>query len=56
MRFIKRIILSCILLYTYDLLAIYVNMIIPINLLTVFIVSLLGIPGFFMLVFFKVFL
>lgn len=56
MKLIKRIILSFILIYTYDLLAIYVNLSIPINMLTIFFVSILGVPGFIMLVLYKTFL
>lgn len=56
MNLIKRIILSFIIIYTYDLLAVYVNLVIPINLISIAIVSLLGVPGFLMLIIFKMFL
>lgn len=56
MKFIKRLILSFVLLYTYNLLAIYVNLVIPINIITLAMVTLLGIPGFVILVIYKTFL
>lgn len=56
MKFIKKIIMSCLLLYTYNLLAIYVNLVVPINLLTILFISLFDIPGFLILVFFKTFI
>ena len=54
-KIIKRFIMSSILIYSYNLLAANLNMIVPINLITLLIVSFLGIPGFFMLVFFRIF-
>ena len=56
MKYLKRLIMSIILLYTYNLLAVNVNMIIPINLTTICSVSFLGIPGFFVLVLFRTFM
>lgn len=56
MKVLKRLILSFVLLYTYNLLAIYVNLIIPINIITIGLVTILGIPGFIMLVVYKMFL
>lgn len=56
MKYIKRLIMSFILLYTYNLLAIYVNLVIPINFITLFLVTLLGTPGFIVLVIYKLFL
>ncbi|MDO4995643.1 MAG: pro-sigmaK processing inhibitor BofA family protein [Bacilli bacterium] len=53
MKLLKRIVLSFVLLYTYNLLAIYVNLIIPINIITVALVTFLGIPGFIVLVIYK---
>ena len=45
----KRIIFSIILLYTYNLIGISINLIIPINIVTILIVSLFDIPGFLLL-------
>ena len=56
MKYIKRIILSFILLYTYNLLAVNINMVIPLNLITILVITFLGIPGFISLVFFQLFL
>lgn len=56
MEILKRIILSCIILYTYNLLAINVNMMIPINVISILIVTLLGVPGFILIVLFKAFM
>ena len=56
MKYIKRIIMSCLLLYTYNLLAVSVNLTLPINPITILGISFLGFPGFFILVFFKTFM
>lgn len=55
-KYIRRIITSFILIYTYNLLAVTVNLMIPMNFATLGIISILGIPGFFMLVMFKTFM
>lgn len=55
-KFVKRIIMSFVLLYTYNLLAVSVNLTIPMNVITILVTSFLGIPGFFMLVFYKTFM
>jgi pro-sigmaK processing inhibitor BofA len=47
---IKKVILSFIILYTYNLIAVSFNMIIPINVFTVSILSLLDAPGLFLMV------
>lgn len=55
-RLLKKIILSAFLLYGYNLIAVNFNLIIPINIFTVGIVSLLGIPSMMALILFKVFI
>lgn len=55
-RFIKKVILSALVLYTYNLLAVNVGLMIPFNLITLSVITFLGVPGFFMLVLFKVFM
>lgn len=55
-KLMKRIILSAFLLYGYNLIAVNFNMIIPINVYTVGLVSILGIPSVFALILFKVFI
>ena len=52
-RIIKRFILSCLVLYTYNLLAVNINLMIPLNFFSIAIVYFLGVPGFFVLVLFK---
>lgn len=53
-RIVKRFILSCLVLYTYNLLAVSLNLMIPLNFFSIAIIYILGIPGFFILVLFKV--
>ncbi|MBQ8132044.1 MAG: pro-sigmaK processing inhibitor BofA family protein [Bacilli bacterium] len=55
-RLIKRIILSCLVLYTYNLLAVSINMVIPINIFTIGTISFLGVPGFFVMIILKAFM
>ena len=55
-RLLKKIILSAFLLYGYNLIAVNFNLIIPINVFTIGIVSLLGIPSMMALILFKVFI
>jgi len=47
---LKKIILSFILLYTYNLIAVSFNLIIPINIFTIIILSFLDAPGLILLV------
>jgi len=54
LKIIKKLILCCLMLYTYNLLAVNINMMIPFNFLNIIIIYLLGVPGFFALIFFKV--
>lgn len=51
---IKRIILSFIVLYGYNLIAVNFNMVIPINLITIGIITLFGAPSLLALVLLKV--
>lgn len=55
-KIIKRIILSVIILYGYNLIASRFNLIIPINLMTVGLISILGFPILFVFVLLKVIL
>ena len=53
---LKKVIFAIVLLYTYNLIAVSYNLIIPINIFTIGIVSLLDIPGMFtLLAIFKIF-
>lgn len=48
--FIKKITLAFIILYTYNLIAISFNMIIPINFFTIILLTFLDAPGLMLLV------
>ena len=50
LRFIKKVIMSAFLLYGYNLIASPLGCIIPINFVTVGILSILGIPSLFSLI------
>ena len=56
MDFLKRIIFSTFLLYGYNLIAVNFNLIVPINLINIFILTFLGAPGLLALVLFKLFI
>ena len=47
---LKKIILGFIILYGYNMIAVQFNMVMPINVLTVLLVSFLGFPALFALV------
>lgn len=47
---LKKIILGFIILYGYNMIAVQFNMVMPINILTVLLVSFLGFPALFALV------
>ena len=51
-KLIKRIIVSLLLLYGFNLISINFNLMIPINYITTFIVSIFGGTGLFLLVLF----
>ncbi len=53
--FIKSFIFSSFLLYGYNLIAVNFNLIIPINIINILFITLLGAPGLFALVMFKLF-
>lgn len=48
---IKKVILSAFILYGFNMIASPLNVIVPINIITVLIITLLGMPGLFGLVF-----
>lgn len=52
-KILKKVIFAVLLIYAYNKLAFPLNLIIPINILTVLIVSLFGIPAILMLVLFS---
>ena len=51
LKIIKKIIFSTFLLYGYNILATPLNILIPINLFNIGIISILGIPALFSLIF-----
>lgn len=53
-RIVKNIVLGAFVLYGYNLIAVNFNMMIPINYITLIIVSILGAPGLIVLILFKV--
>lgn len=50
-KVLKKIVFSCFLLYGYNLLAAPLNLIIPINIINIILLSLLGFPALFGLIF-----
>lgn len=42
---VKRFVLAALLIYSFNVIAVSLNLVIPINLVTVFLVSLFDIPG-----------
>lgn len=51
---IKKLILSFVILYTYNLIAVNFNMVIPINIITIGFITFLGTPSLLALILFKV--
>lgn len=51
---LKKIIMSYIVLYGYNLIAANFNMLIPINLITVLLITILGVPSLIALVLLKI--
>ena len=49
--FVKKLILSSFILYGFNLIASPLNVIVPINIITVLVITLLGMPGLFCLAF-----
>ena len=54
MELLKKIIMSYIVLYGYNLIAVNFNMLIPIKLITVLSITLLGVPSLIALVLLKI--
>ncbi len=54
MEYIKKIVFSAFLLYGYNIIASNFNLVIPINVITVLLLTVLGAPGLFALVLFKI--
>ena len=52
-KIVKNIVLGAFVLYGYNLIAINFNMMIPVNLITLFGISFLGFPGLIALILFK---
>ena len=52
---LKKVIVSALFIYAYNVMAVPINIIIPINLVTVFLVSILGIPAMIGLILFSLF-
>lgn len=50
---VKRVVMAVLFIYAYNKLALPLNVIIPINIITVLLVSLCGIPSILMLVLFS---
>ena len=53
---VKRIVLSFIILYSYNLIAVNFNLIIPINVINVLLISFLGVPSLVALILFRMIL
>lgn len=51
---IKKFVLSFFILFGFNFFAINFNLVVPINLITTFIVYILGIPGLIVLILFKI--
>ena len=54
MEYMKKVIFSSFLLYGYNIIASNFNLVIPINVVTVLLLTVLGAPGLFALVLFKI--
>ena len=54
LRLIKKVILSFVILYTYNLIAVNFNMVIPINIVTIGLITFVGTPSLLALILFKV--
>ena len=50
LKILKRIILSFVILYSYNMIAVSYNLVIPINYITVFILTILDGPGLILMV------
>ncbi len=54
LEIVKKIVLSFIILYSYNLIAVNFNMVIPINIITVLLITILGTPSLIALILFKI--
>lgn len=53
-EYMRKIVFSAFLLYGYNIIASNFNLVIPINVVTVLLLTVLGAPGLFALVLFKI--
>lgn len=53
---IKRLVFGFFILYSYNMIAVEFNLIIPINVVTILLVSFIGLPALFALIFLFLFL
>ena len=53
-KVVKKIVLSALLLYGYNVIAAPINVIVPINLLNIGLITILGIPALFSLIFINI--
>lgn len=49
-KFLKKVVFSCFFLYSYNVLAVPLNIIIPINIINILILTVLGLPSLFFLI------
>ena len=56
LEIMKKIVLSFVVLYGYNLIAVNFNLVLPINVFTISIVTVLGLPSLLALIFFKLFM
>lgn len=54
LNLIKRVVLSFAILYTYNLIAVNFNMVIPINIITISLITFLGVPSLIALILFRI--
>ena len=52
--FLKKVVLSFVILYSYNLIAVNFNMVIPINIVTIALITFLGTPSLIVLILFKI--
>lgn len=55
-KFMKRLIFSSFLLYGYNMLSLPINIIVPINIITILGITILGIPALFAFIFIHIFI
>ena len=54
LNLVKRVVLSFAILYTYNLIAVNFNMVIPINIITISLITILGVPSLIALILFRI--